>query len=69
MSGRQTLLAEIAARQRSAVKDEIEVLAADLTIASDDEGYNPYDTPGPAKPLSVDRAATVRRKALKSKRR
>ena len=69
MSGRQTLLAEIAARQRSAVKGEIEVLAADLTIASDNDGYNPYDKPGPAKPLTVDRAATIRRRALKPKRR
>jgi hypothetical protein len=65
MSGRQTLLAEIEARQRSAAKSEIEVLAVDLTIASDEEGYDPYDKPGHAKPLSIDRAATIRRKALK----
>jgi len=69
MSGRQTSLAEIEARQRSAAKSEIEVLAVDLTIASDEEGYDPYDKPGHAKPLSIDRAATIRRKALKSKRR
>jgi hypothetical protein len=69
MSGRQILLAEIAARQRSAVKDEIDVLAVELSIASDDNGYNPYDKPGHAKPLTVDGAATIRRKALKPKRR
>lgn len=69
MSGRQTLLAEIAARQRSAVTDEIEVLAVDLTIASDDAGYNPYDNPGSAKPLTLDRTPAIERKALRPKRR
>jgi len=69
MSGRQTLLAEIEARQRRAAKGQTEVFTADLAIASDNEGYNPYDKPGHAKPLTVDRAATIRRKAIKKKRR
>lgn len=69
MSGRQTLLAEIEARQRLAAKGETEILTTDLTIATDDDGYNPYDKPGHAKPLNVDRASAIRRKALKLKRR
>ncbi len=69
MSGRQTLLAEIEARQRRAATGETEILTTDLTIASDDDGYNPYDKPGHAKPLTVDRASAIRRKALKPKRR
>ena len=69
MSGRQTLLAEIEARQQSAATGEIELHAVDLTIASDEEGYDPYDKPGHAKPLTIDGAATIRRKALRPKRR
>ncbi len=69
MSGRQTLMAEIEARRRSEAKDEIEVLAVDLAIASDEDGYNPYDTPGHSKPLAVDCNPTIRRKTLKPGRR
>ena len=69
MSGRQTLLAEIEARQQSAAKGEIEIRAVDLTLASDEEGYNPYDKPGHAKPLTIDSATSIRRKAFKPKRR
>ena len=55
MSGRQTHLAEIEARRRAAAKEqEIDILAADLSLAPEDTSYNPYDKPGPAKPLRVD---------------
>jgi hypothetical protein len=70
MSGRQSLLAEIEAKRRgAATRHEIEVLDAELTLASEDTGYNPYDRPGPAKPLDVESGVTVRLKALKRRRR
>ena len=73
MSGRESLLAEIEARRRAQAKkdmtDHVEVLAADLTLAPDDTSYDPYDKPGPAKPLDVDRGATIRRKALRRDKR
>jgi hypothetical protein len=69
MSGRQHLLAEIEAKRRNAAKtNEIEVLAAELTLAHEDSGYDPYDRPGSAKPLEVDGGATTRLKALKKRR-
>jgi hypothetical protein len=67
---RQSLLAEIEAKRRgAATRHEIEVLDAELTLASEDTGYNPYDRPGPAKPLDVEIGVTVRLKALKRRRR
>ena len=74
MSGREVLLAEIEAQRRAqARKDrtqQVEILAADLSLAPEDTSYDPYDKPGPAKPLDVDSDATIRRKALrKSKNR
>ena len=73
MSGRQSLLAEIEARRRAQAKkeqtDQVEVLAAELTLAPEDTSYNPYDKPGAAKPLDIDSAATIRRKALSKNRR
>ena len=55
MSGRQTHLAEIEARRRAAAKDqEIDILSAELSLAPEDNSYNPYDKPGPAKPLRFD---------------
>lgn len=70
MSGRQILLAELEARRRAQASkgqtDEVEVLAAELTLAPDDNSYDPYDKPGPAKPLDVERDVTVRRKALRA---
>ena len=73
MSGRQTLLAEIEARRRAqAQKDkteQVEILAADLTLAPEDTSYNPYDKPGAAKPLDVDSDVTIRRKALRNRKR
>ena len=73
MSGRQTLLAEIEARRRAQAKkdktEQVEILAADLTLAPDDTSYNPYDKPGAAKPLDVDSDVTIRRKALRNKKR
>jgi hypothetical protein len=73
MSGRQSLLAEIEARRRAQAKqdmtDQVEILAADLTLAPDDNSYNPYDKPGGAKPLDVDSDTTLRRKALRKRRR
>jgi hypothetical protein len=69
MSGRQSLLAEIEAKRRAAAKkDEVEVLAADLSIAPEEASYDPYDKPGHAKPLDIDPELTFRRKALKKKR-
>ena len=73
MSGRQTLLAEIQARRRAQAKkdktEQVEILAADLTLAPDDTSYNPYDKPGAAKPLDIDSDVTIRRKALRNKKR
>ena len=70
MSGRQSLLAEIEAKRRAAAKkDDVEVLAADLSIAPEDSSYNPYDKPGHAKPLDIDSDVTFGRKAQKKKRR
>jgi len=69
MSGRQSLLAEIEAKRRAAAKrDEVEVLAADLSIAPDETSYNPYDKPGHAKPLDIEPDVTFRRKVLNKKR-
>jgi hypothetical protein len=71
MSGRETLLAEIEARRRAQAKknktDQVEILAADLSLAPEDTSYNPYDKPGAAKPLDLDGDATIRRKALRNK--
>ena len=73
MSGRQTLLAEIEARRRAQARTETtgtgEILATDLALAPDDTSYDPYDKPGAAKPLNVDRGVTACRKALRRKRR
>ncbi len=73
MSGRQTLLAEIEARRRAKAQEDatgtVEVLAADLALEPDDTSYNPYDKPGAAKPLNIDRGVTPRRKAFRKKRR
>ena len=70
MSGRQSHLAEIEAKRRAAAKeDEIEVLAADLSIAPDESSYDPYDKPGHAKPLDIEPDVTFRRKALKNRKR
>ena len=70
MSGRQSLLAEIEAKRRAAAKkDDVEVLAADLSIAPEENAYNPYDKPGHAKPLDIDSDVTIRRKALKNRRK
>mgnify|MGYP000647501933 CR=1 FL=1 len=73
MSGRQSLLAEIEARRRSQAKkeptDPIEILAADLALAPDDNSYNPYDKPGAAKPLDVDSDRTIRHEALRINKR
>ena len=70
MSGRQSHLAEIEAKRRAAAKkDDVEVLAADLSIAPEEESYDPYDKPGHAKPLNVEPDVTFRRKALKKNKR
>ncbi len=66
MSGRQSLLAEIEARRRAQAQkdmaDKVEVLAADLTLEPEDTSYDPYDKPGAAKPLNVDRERSTRRR-------
>ncbi len=73
MSGRESLLAEIEARRRAQAQKgkngEVEILAADLSIAPEDTSYDPYDKPGPAKPLNTDRGIKLRGKALSSKKR
>ena len=67
MNGRESLLADIEARQHKIAEDHVEVLKADLKYASENTGYDPYDNPGPAKPLDTDGDTTARRKALKAK--
>ena len=67
MNGRESLLADIEARQRKTAEDYVEVLQADLKYASENTGYDPYDNPGPAKPLDTDGNTTARRKALKAR--
>jgi hypothetical protein len=73
MSGRQSLLAEIEARRRAQAKmdqtDQVDILAADLTLVPEDTSYDPYDKPGAAKPLDVDSYGTVRLKALRKQQR
>ena len=69
MTGRESLLAEIEARRHKAAREPIKVLRADIDIVPGDSGYNPYDNPGPAKPLDVDGETTIRRSALKAKKR
>ena len=68
MSGRQSLLAEIEAKRRAAAKkDDVEILAADLSLAPEEKSYDPYDKPGHAKPLDIDPDVAFRRKVLKKK--
>lgn len=63
MSGRQRHLAEIEARRQAAARDnEIEILAVDLSIAPEDNSYDPYDKPGPAKPLRLDMRSKTRKR-------
>lgn len=73
MSGRQSLLAEIEASRRAQAvmeqTDQVEILAADLTLAPEDTSYDPYDKPGAAKPLNTDGDATIRLKALRQRKR
>ena len=78
MSGRESLLAGIEARRRAQAKkdqakkdktQDVEILAADLTLAPEDTSYDPYDKPGAAKPLDIDSDVTIRRKALRNKKR
>jgi hypothetical protein len=67
MTGRQSLLADIEAKRRKRTADRIEVLSAGISFSpTENIGYNPYDNPGPAKPLDVDTDAAIRRKTLKS---
>ena len=61
MSARATLLAELEARRREQVEEAVEILDADLRPGVDDTGHNPYDNPGHAKPLNVDRPKKTRR--------
>jgi len=68
MTGRQTLLAEIEAKRREDAAEPVEVLQAEYICSAEDAGYNPYDNPGPAKPLSVDREASARLKSAKKRR-
>ena len=69
MSGRERLLADLEAQSKSAASKDIEVLAADLSLAPEDTSYNPYDKPGHAKPLRPDKGIRARRLALKNRKR
>ena len=60
MTGRERLLAEIEAKRleeekRKRAGKPVEILSAELRIAADDAGYDPYDNPSHAKPLDVER--------------
>lgn len=60
MTGRERLLAEIEAKRLEAEKRKqartpVKILSSDLRIAADETGYDPYDNPGHAKPLDVER--------------
>jgi len=60
MTGREHLLAEIEAKRLEAEKRKragkpLEIVSADLRIAAEEAGYDPYDNPGHAKPLDVER--------------
>ena len=66
MTGREHLLAEIEAmrleaKERSRAGNSVEIACADLRIAADDSGYDPFDNPGHAKPLEVERRREVSR--------
>ena len=67
MTSRERLLAEIEAKRLEAEKRRragmpVDILGADLRIAADDAGYDPYDNPGHAKPLDVERRGEASRK-------
>ena len=67
MTCRERLLAEIEAKRLEAEKRKragkpVEIPSADLRIAADDAGYNPYDNPGHAKPLDIDHRSETSRK-------
>jgi hypothetical protein len=68
MTGRQTLLAEIEAKRRENAAEPVEVLQADLVYSAEETGYDPYDNPGPAKPLSVEREASTSRTGARKPR-
>ncbi len=60
MTGRERLLAEIEAKRleaenRKRARKSVKVLNTDLRLAADESGYDPYDNPGHAKPLDVER--------------
>jgi len=61
MTGRESLLAEIEARQHQKTEDHVKILKADLTPTPEEAGYNPYDNPGPAKTVTeVGRIAPLK---------
>jgi len=68
MTGREALLAEIEAERRNNAAEPVEVLQADLVYSAEEAGYNPYDNPGPAKPLSVERDVSASSKGVKKRR-
>ena len=68
MTGRETLLAEIEAERRKNAAEPVEVLQVDLIYSAEEAGYNPYDNPGPAKPLSVERDVSTSRNGAKKRR-
>ena len=68
MTGRETLLAEIEAKRHKNAAEPVEVLQADVIHSAEEAGYDPYDNPGPAKPLSVDRDSATRRPRRRARR-
>jgi hypothetical protein len=63
MSDRQRHLAGIEDRRRAeAARRPVETVAADLGLVPEDTSYNPYDNPGPAKPLRLEPDSRARRR-------
>jgi hypothetical protein len=55
MTLREILLAELEAKRRAKAEEPVEIVDADLRPGVDDAGYDPYDNPGHAKPLELER--------------
>ena len=63
----ERLLAELQAKrheaeQRKRAGKPVEIISADRRIAVEDAGHDPYDNPGHAKPLDVERVGQTPRK-------
>ena len=56
MSGRESLLAELEAQRREQAEINAQDRDSDFVPDLDGFGYDPYDNPGHAKPLDVERS-------------